>query len=63
MDCLKGASLCIEEYSPRSNQWKQVAVMPTRRLQFGVAVLDNKLYLSGKRLCIPLVVSLRFKAF
>ena len=47
MDCLKGASLCVEEYNPRANQWKQVAVMQTRRLQFGVAVLDNKLYLCG----------------
>ena len=48
MDYLKGASLCIEEYNPRANQWKEVAVLQTRRLQFGVAVLDNKLYLSGK---------------
>eukprot|EP00794_Sanderia_malayensis_P007021 gene7021-7808_t len=49
MDSLKGASLCIEEYNPRSNIWKQVATLTTRRLQFGVAVLDNKLYVTGGR--------------
>ena len=48
MDSLKGASLCIEEYNPRSDTWRHVATMTTRRLQFGVAVLDNKLYLTGK---------------
>lgn len=56
MDCLKGASLLIEEYNPRSNQWKRVAEIPTRRLQFGVAVLENKLYLSGTQpLCCNLM--------
>ena len=47
MDSVKGAAISIEEYDPRLNSWKQIAVMTTRRLQFGVAVLNNKLYIAG----------------
>ncbi len=54
MDSMKGASLWVEEYDPRSNKWKQVSTLTTRRLQFGVAVLDNKLYVAGK---LPILLS------
>lgn len=39
----------IERYDPRLNTWTVVATMTGRRLQFGVAVLDDKLYLVGGR--------------
>ena len=39
----------IEKYELRTNSWSQVAQMNGRRLQFGVAVLDNKLYVVGGR--------------
>jgi len=49
IDAVKGAATGIEEYNPRTNTWKQVASMETRRLQFGVAVVKNKLYVTGGR--------------
>ncbi|KAK3578052.1 hypothetical protein CHS0354_039611 [Potamilus streckersoni] len=48
MDCTKG-STTIEKYDLRTNTWTQVSNMNGRRLQFGVAVLDNKLYIVGGR--------------
>lgn len=39
----------IEKYDLRTNTWTQVANMNGRRLQFGVAVLDNKLFIVGGR--------------
>uniref|UniRef100_H2YHH9 BTB domain-containing protein n=1 Tax=Ciona savignyi TaxID=51511 RepID=H2YHH9_CIOSA len=39
----------IEQYDARTNQWCHVANMTGRRLQFGVAVLDNKLFVVGGR--------------
>ncbi|XP_052278496.1 kelch-like protein 5 isoform X2 [Dreissena polymorpha] len=48
MDSNKGPST-IEKYDLRTNTWTQVANMNGRRLQFGVAVLDNKLYIVGGR--------------
>lgn len=48
MDCMKGA-ISIEKYDLRSNEWTQVANMNGRRLQFGIAVLDNLLYVVGGR--------------
>lgn len=39
----------IEKYDLRTNTWVQVGVMNGRRLQFGVAVIDNKLYVVGGR--------------
>ncbi|KAJ8410982.1 hypothetical protein AAFF_G00180170 [Aldrovandia affinis] len=43
MDATKGAT-SIEQYCLRRDSWKQVAVMSGRRLQFGVAVLEDRLY-------------------
>ncbi|XP_039621717.1 kelch-like protein 4 isoform X2 [Polypterus senegalus] len=48
MDATKGA-ITIEKYDLRSNTWIQVGSMNGRRLQFGVAVIDNKLYVVGGR--------------
>ncbi|XP_062899368.1 kelch-like protein 5 isoform X3 [Mobula hypostoma] len=48
MDATKGAT-SIERYDLRSNTWTHVANMNGRRLQFGVAVLDDKLYVVGGR--------------
>lgn len=42
-------STTIEKYDLRTNTWIQVGVMNGRRLQFGVAVIDNKLYVVGGR--------------
>lgn len=39
----------IEQYCLRQDTWKQVATMSGRRLQFGVAVLDGRLYVVGGR--------------
>ncbi|XP_078483506.1 kelch-like protein 5 [Ciona intestinalis] len=48
MDTSKGA-VSIEQYDARIDQWSQVANMTGRRLQFGVAVLDDKLFVVGGR--------------
>uniref|UniRef100_A0A671RBD6 Kelch-like protein 5 n=1 Tax=Sinocyclocheilus anshuiensis TaxID=1608454 RepID=A0A671RBD6_9TELE len=48
MDATKGAT-SIEQYCLRRDTWRQVAVMSGRRLQFGVAVLDDCLYVVGGR--------------
>ncbi|XP_064200438.1 kelch-like protein 5 isoform X3 [Anguilla rostrata] len=48
MDATKGAT-SIEQYCLRRNVWRQVAVMSGRRLQFGVAVLEDRLYVVGGR--------------
>lgn len=39
----------IEQYCLRRDRWTQVATMSGRRLQFGVAVLDGRLYVVGGR--------------
>lgn len=49
IDAVKGAATGVEEYDPRGNKWVQITTMETRRLQFGVAVLNNKLYVTGGR--------------
>uniref|UniRef100_A0A8C4IWZ8 Kelch-like family member 5 n=1 Tax=Dicentrarchus labrax TaxID=13489 RepID=A0A8C4IWZ8_DICLA len=48
MDATKGAT-SIEQYCLRRDTWRQVATMSGRRLQFGVAVLDDRLYVVGGR--------------
>eukprot|EP00062_Callorhinchus_milii_P005038 gi/632944074/ref/XP_007887300.1/ PREDICTED: kelch-like protein 5 isoform X3 [Callorhinchus milii] len=48
MDATKGAT-SIEKYDLRANTWTHVANMNGRRLQFGVSVLDDKLYVVGGR--------------
>ncbi|XP_073454214.1 kelch-like protein 4 isoform X1 [Aquarana catesbeiana] len=48
MDATKG-STTIEKYDLRTNSWVQISTMSGRRLQFGVAVIDNKLYVVGGR--------------
>ncbi|KAM4020414.1 kelch-like protein 4 [Anomaloglossus baeobatrachus] len=48
MDATKGATT-IEKYDLRTDSWIQVSTMNGRRLQFGVAVIDNKLYVVGGR--------------
>ncbi|XP_072126625.1 kelch-like protein 4 isoform X2 [Mobula birostris] len=48
MDTNKGATT-VEKYDLRTNTWIQVGTMNGRRLQFGVAVIDNKLYVVGGR--------------
>lgn len=45
---LSGATT-IEKYDLRTNTWTQAGVMNGRRLQFGVAVIDDKLYVVGGR--------------
>jgi len=47
-DCTKGAT-SIEKYDLRTNSWMQVASMNERRLQFGVAILEDKLFVVGGR--------------
>ena len=39
----------IEKYDLRTNSWLHIGTMSGRRLQFGVAVVDNKLYVVGGR--------------
>ncbi|XP_008568430.1 PREDICTED: kelch-like protein 4 isoform X2 [Galeopterus variegatus] len=48
MDALKGTTT-IEKYDLRANSWLHIGTMSGRRLQFGVAVIDNKLYVVGGR--------------
>ncbi|XP_078268424.1 kelch-like protein 4 isoform X1 [Rhinoraja longicauda] len=48
MDTNKGATT-VEKYDLRTNTWIQVGTMNGRRLQFGVAVIDNNLYVVGGR--------------
>ncbi|NXI44943.1 KLHL4 protein, partial [Galbula dea] len=48
MDATKGTTT-IEKYDLRTNSWEQIGTMNGRRLQFGVAVIDNKLYVVGGR--------------
>lgn len=48
MDSSKGAT-SIEKYDLRTNTWTQIASMNGRRLQFGVAVIEDKLYVVGGR--------------
>ncbi|XP_074715636.1 kelch-like protein 1 isoform X2 [Strix uralensis] len=48
MDNNKGATT-IEKYDLRTNIWIQAGVMNGRRLQFGVAVIDDKLFVIGGR--------------
>nr|XP_046189225.1 kelch-like protein 5 isoform X1 [Oncorhynchus gorbuscha] len=48
MDASKGAT-SIEQYCLRRDAWSQVAVLSGRRLQFGVCVLDRRLYVVGGR--------------
>lgn len=45
---LKGTTT-IEKYDLRTNSWLHIGTMSGRRLQFGVAVIDNKLYVVGGR--------------
>ena len=42
-------AISIEQYDMRTNQWTPVGPMSSRRLQFGVAVLKNHLYIVGGR--------------
>lgn len=46
---VSAGSTTIEKYDLRTNTWVQVGIMNGRRLQFGVAVIDNKLYVVGGR--------------
>ncbi|KAF6035119.1 KLHL4 [Bugula neritina] len=39
----------IESYDLRTNRWQQIFTLNTRRLQFGVAIVDNKLFVVGGR--------------
>ncbi|XP_011824913.1 PREDICTED: kelch-like protein 1 isoform X2 [Mandrillus leucophaeus] len=48
MDNNKGATT-IEKYDLRTNLWIQAGMMNGRRLQFGVAVIDEKLFVIGGR--------------
>ncbi|XP_040121057.1 kelch-like protein 4 isoform X1 [Oryx dammah] len=48
MDAMKGTTT-IEKYDLRNNSWLHIGTMNGRRLQFGVAVIDNKLYVVGGR--------------
>uniref|UniRef100_A0A8C4NCK5 Kelch-like family member 5 n=1 Tax=Eptatretus burgeri TaxID=7764 RepID=A0A8C4NCK5_EPTBU len=48
MDASKGA-ISIEQYDLRTNTWSCLDRLSARRLQFGVAVLDDRLYVVGGR--------------
>ncbi|XP_060720612.1 kelch-like protein 5 [Tachysurus vachellii] len=48
MDATKGAT-SMEQYCVRRDTWRQVGVLSGRRLQFGVAVIDQRLYVVGGR--------------
>lgn len=48
MDAHKGA-ISIENYCPRLDEWKLLKNMTGRRLQFGVAVMEDKLIIVGGR--------------
>lgn len=48
MDAHKG-SISIESYCPRLDKWSLVKNMTARRLQFGVAVMENRLIVVGGR--------------
>ncbi|XP_014720496.1 kelch-like protein 4 [Equus asinus] len=48
MNAVKGTTT-IEKYDLRTNSWLHIGTMSGRRLQFGVAVIDNKLYVVGGR--------------
>lgn len=48
MDAQKGA-ISIESYCPRLDRWTVLKNMTGRRLQFGVAVIDDKLIIVGGR--------------
>lgn len=39
----------MEQYCLRRDTWRQVGVLSGRRLQFGVAVIDQRLYVVGGR--------------
>lgn len=39
----------IDKYNLRCNSWTNYGSMTSRRLQFGAAVIDNKLYVVGGR--------------
>lgn len=43
------AHFSIEKYDIRINKWSHVANMNVKRLQFGVAVVEGKLYVVGGR--------------
>lgn len=43
------SAITIEEYNYRANSWRSAAKMNGRRLQFGVAAIDNKIYVIGGR--------------
>ncbi|XP_014663237.1 PREDICTED: kelch-like protein 5 [Priapulus caudatus] len=46
----KGPNSCsIEKYDPRTNSWTQVDSISGHRLQFGVAVVEDKLFVVGGR--------------
>ncbi|XP_075227161.1 kelch-like protein 5 [Lycorma delicatula] len=49
MDANKAGATSIEQYELRANKWSHVANLSGRRLQFGVAVVDGKLYVVGGR--------------
>ena len=55
IDAVKGAATGVEEYNPRSNEWVQVTTMETRRLQFGVAVVGKKLYVTGMKILTTVI--------
>ena len=48
MDSLKGATT-VEVYDPRLDEWNVVARVNSKRLQFGVAVVNDLIYIVGGR--------------
>lgn len=49
MEANKAGATSIEQYDLRANRWTHVANMSGQRLQFGVAVVEGKLYVVGGR--------------
>lgn len=48
MDAHKGL-ISIESFCPRLDKWTPLKNLPGRRLQFGVAVMEDKLIIVGGR--------------
>ena len=46
---MPAGSTIIESYDLRSDRWQQCGFMTSRRLQFGVAIIEDRLYVVGGR--------------
>lgn len=56
-------AISIESFCPRLDKWTLLKNMSGRRLQFGVAVMDDKLIIVGGRDGLKTMNSVRFLDF